>query len=575
MFALVAAIGMCFAAVVVRLVYVQAIASARYAGVGQSELLHQVVLPALRGSITDRQGDVLAMSVPQTTIVADPHQISDPRGYAARLAPILGVDQATLVHELTEDTHFVYLARQASDQVAAKVKALSLAGISYLSEPKRFRTDPQLALPVLGSVGIDGHGLSGLEYQYDKILSGQPGEVVLERDPQGNDIPGGVRSSRPAVSGSKLVLTLDSGIQYATEQALSSEIVKSKALDGTAVVMDSKTGAILAMANLVAGTNGGPPAPAPNNLAVTNVYEPGSVIKGVTFSGALEDHVTTPDQRYSVPGQISLYGSVFHDAEPHGTESLSTTDILAQSSNVGTIGIARDLGSQKLYQYLLDFGFGQPSGLGFPGESPGIMSNPRQWSGTAIASMAIGQDEAVTALQILDAYNAIANGGVWVTPRLISETVGANGVARAASTAPGRRVVSTTTARELTSMLEQVVQSPAGTGTAAAIPGYTVAGKTGTAQKPLPNGRGYQPGAYEASFVGFVPAEQPALTAVVVLDQPTPIFGGAVAAPVFAQIAQYGLRELDIPPAGPQSGPPSTSVPTVGGPAASPVRTTD
>ncbi len=568
-------IGICFIGVASRLVYVQVIASARYAGVGRSELLHQVELPATRGSIIDRQGDTLAMSVPQTTIVADPHQITDPQGDAARLSPILGVDETTLVHELTQDTHFVYLARQASDDVASRVKALSLRGISYLSEPKRFLTDPQLALPVLGTVDIDGRGISGLEYEYNKALAGKPGDVVLERDPQGNDIPGGVRSSQPAISGSNLVLTLDRPIQYATEQALSSEIVKANAKGGTAIVMDSRTGDILAVANLVAGKNGAPPGPAPSNTAVTNVYEPGSVMKGVTVSGALEDHVVTPEERFTVPGQISLYGSVFHDAEPHATESMSTGDILAQSSNVGAIGIARDLGKDRLFHYLLDFGFGQPSGLGFPGESPGILSNPAQWSGTAIAAVSIGQDEAVTALQVLDAYNVVANGGLWITPRLVSATVGANGSRHAVPTLPSRRVVSATTARELTAMLEQVVQSPSGTGTAAAIPGYTVAGKTGTAQKPLPNGRGYEPGAYEATFVGFVPAEQPALTAVVVLDQPTPIFGGAVAAPVFAQIAQYGLRELDIPPAGPQSGPPVTSVQTGAGSTPIPVRTTD
>jgi cell division protein FtsI (penicillin-binding protein 3) len=350
-----------------------------------------------------------------------------------------------------------------------------------------------------------------------------------------------------------VVLTIDRNLQYDAEQAVSNEIVTSNARGGVAVVMDSRTGDILAMANMVAGAGGSPPVQAPNNSALTSVYEPGSVTKVVTIGGALQDHVVTPDQRFTVPDSTRVAGSEFHDAEGHPTQSMSVSDILAQSSNVGTIGIAQQLGKDKLNSYLRAFGLGKRTGLGFPGESAGLLLNPKHESGTDVATVPIGQGEAVTAVQMLDAYNAVANGGLFVPPRLVQATVGSDGSQHAVSAARPHRIVSTSTAQQLTTMLQQVVQS--GTGTTAAVTGYSVAGKTGTAQKPLVNRPGYQPGAYMATFVGFVPAQQPAITAIVVLDQPTPIFGGVVAAPVFAQIAQYELRHLGIPPA---AGPPTT-----------------
>lgn len=559
-----------FAVLVARLTYVALVAGNRYAAFGMTQLLHTVVTPAARGSILDRDGNVLAISVPQPTIVADPHLVGDPVAEATTLAPVLGMDEQKLEQLLDRNADFVYLARQVDEATGSKVKSLHLAGISVIQEPKRFQAGGTLAASVLGAVGVDGSGLSGVEYAYDKSLSGRPGKTVLERDPNGADIPGGVRSAQPARAGQSIELTLDQPIQYATEQALASEIVSSKAKGGVAIVMSTRTGEILAMADLTAGQNGAPPSPSPSNDAVTNVYEPGSVMKGPVFSGAIEDGLVSPSTRFSVPGQLSVGGSTFHDAEPHGVESLSTTDILAQSSNVGTIGIAEMMGKQRIENYLRAFGFGSLTGVRFPGESPGLLINPSKWSGTSIADVPIGQAEAVTPLQVLDAYNTIANGGVSVTPRLVRATVDPDGAVKPVPIEPGHRVVSSRTAQEMTGMLEQVVQSPQGTGMAAAIPGYTVAGKTGTAQKPLAHERGYQPGAYMATFVGFVPAEQPAVTAIVVLDQPTPIFGGAVAAPVFSQAAKDALRQLEISPA-----PGSAQSPVIpSGPSAQ-VRTTD
>ncbi len=537
-------------AVAARLTYVQVIASGQYVQLGQSQLLHTVVLSPQRGSILDRNGNVLAMSVPQTTIVADPYQITNPRLDAQELAPVLGESEPLIQSELSEDSGFVYLARQVDGSVAARARALKLVGISFRQEPKRFDPDGQLAAPVIGSLGLDGNALGGLEYQYSSLLAGRSGKEVLERDPDGADIPDGVRSFNPSVPGKSLMLTLDQQLQYATETALSQQITRTDALGGTAVVMDSRTGDILAMANMTAGSRGAPPVESRTNNALTEVYEPGSVIKGAIFGGALQRGLVTPTTRFTVPDQVTVGGATFHDAESHPTESLAVSDILAQSSNIGTYEIASMLGKTGIYDSLRDFGFGQPTGLGFPGESQGILLPPNQWSATSLPDEAIGQEEAVTPMQVLDAYNAIANGGVMVQPRLVEAVEGPDGARTPVRPKPTRRVISSATAAEMTSMLEQVVQNPEGTGNAAAIGGYTVAGKTGTAQKPIPNGDGYIPGAYMASFVGFVPAQHPVLSAIVVLDQPDSIYGGAAAAPVFAQIAQYGLRELEVPPAG-------------------------
>jgi cell division protein FtsI (penicillin-binding protein 3) len=284
---------------------------------------------------------------------------------------------------------------------------------------------------------------------------------------------------------------------------------------------------------------------ATSNSAVTQVYEPGSVFKLVTFSSALQNKVISANQTFSVPGSIQMGTYAFHDAEAHGTETLSASDILAQSSNIGTIEIAEQLGETRLLDQIANLGFGKPTGLNFPGESAGLVPGASQWTQTSIGSTPIGQDDAVTAQQLLDAYNAVANGGVMVQPRLVRGTVNTAGAVTAAAASPTRRVIDPTTNAELTTMLEGVVAN--GTGTSAAIDGYTVAGKTGTAQIPNPNNLGYIPGAYAASFAGFAPAQAPVLSALVVLQHPTPIYGGAVAAPVFSTIMEYALHHYGIP----------------------------
>ncbi len=286
--------------------------------------------------------------------------------------------------------------------------------------------------------------------------------------------------------------------------------------------------------------------PAAKNAAVTNVYEPGSVNKLITIAGALEEGLVRPDATLSVPGSIKVSDHVFKEHDPHPTVDWSVTDIMANSSNVGSIQIGQRLGKDRLDTYLRAFGFGEKTALAFPGESGGIMLDPAKWSGTSLPTIAIGQGIAVSAMQMLAAYNTVANGGEYVAPKLVKATVDSRGVTHPTPPSDRRRVISTKTAREVTGMLAEVVR--VGTGTNAAIDGYTVAGKTGTARKPLEDAGGTRTGAYMSSFAGFVPAEKPALTSIVMLDEPRPIYGGLVAAPVFAEINRYGLRQFRIPP---------------------------
>jgi cell division protein FtsI (penicillin-binding protein 3) len=529
-----------------RVVYVQGVDAHRFAAFGESQRVRRVPLPAARGAIFDRNGVELAMSVPQRTVWVNPKLVTDPLAEAGRLAPVLGLDVAQVRDQLTKSSSFAYVARKVSDAVGKKVDGLHLDGVFTIAEPKRFLPAGDLAAPVLGKVGLDNNGLSGLEARYEKALAGEPGLLVVERDPSGREIPGGVRQHIPSARGEDLVLTLDRSLQYETERALSAEIVQAKAKGGMAIVMDSTSGEVLSMASLVAGDNGAPPQAASNNRTLTAVFEPGSVNKLITIAGALQEGVIAPSDRLAVPGTIRVGSHTFSEHDPHPTQSWSITDIVANSSNVGSIMIGQKLGKDRLDGYLRAFGLGSRTAINFPGESAGLLLDPAHWYSTSMGTTAIGQGLAVTAMQMLAAYNTIANGGEYVAPKLVRATVDRDGHQHPTPASVRHRVVSEQTARDMTAMLEEVVR--VGTAKLAAIDGYTVAGKTGTARKPDEHVRGYKAGAYVSSFAGFVPAEKPALTAMVVLDEPQPIFGGLVAAPRFAQIAEYALRELRIPP---------------------------
>lgn len=569
--------GLAFVAIVGRLVYIQGPGSAQYLAVGQSEWTHTVTLQGTRGAILDANGDELAMSIPQTTIYADPHQVTDPRGEAVALAAALGEPEAKVLAELTESAGFVYLARTVDDATAARVAKANLAGVYSLEEPKRFYPSGQLAQPIIGVVGTDGTGLGGLESKYNSTLEGRPGKLIEQTDPLGRQLPGGLQQYQAPVAGQDLVLTIDQSLQYDAEQALAQAIVAANAKSGVALLMDSKTGDILADANLTMPDPSMPttvpavpiripspttspaatspqaqPVEAPSASSFTQVYEPGSVNKLITISAALQSGAIRPSDVFTINDSYSVGGTTFHDAEVHGTKHWTVTDILANSSNIGTIQIAQRLGRDNLLRYIGAYGELAKTDIDFPGESRGLL--PSYWSGTSIADVPIGQGIGVTAVQMLAAYNTIANGGVYVAPRLVDGTIGANGQEQKAPVVPGHRVVSTTVAAEMTTMLDEVVR--VGTGTAANLNPYTVAGKTGTALVPLHGG--YEAGHYVASFAGFVPAEHPSITAMVVVND-TPDYGAAASAPTFATIARDALQERKVPPSAPV--PPAPGVP--------------
>jgi cell division protein FtsI (penicillin-binding protein 3) len=541
-------------AVVARLVAIQVLDSAHYTRLAASELSVTVADPGLRGDVYDRNGAVLAISVPTKTVVADDFQIARPDQEARVLSPLVGVPAATLVAELRRHSGYVPLATQVPASAGDKLAADDLPGITLLDTSERIDPDGSLAGPLLGQVHASGAGASGLEYQYNQLLSGKAGTQTLLESPAGVDLPQGAALTRAeGQNGTGIELTIDQPLQFVTESALGDQIAATHAQSGMAIVMDTRTGDILAMANLVRGNNGlglvagtsSPVSEAPSALALTQAYEPGSVFKLVTFSAALGDGIINPDTSFSVPDETEIDGSTFHDAEAHPTEELTATQILAQSSNIGTGEIASDLGESRLLAQVNKLGFGHTTGLDFPGENPGVLAGSAEWEPTNIVSLPIGQVDAVTAMQVLDAYNAVANGGVLVEPRLVQATIGADGKARPTKPSGSRRVFSPSVDGELMSMLESVIA--AGTGVSAAIPGYTVMGKTGTAQIPQAGEDAYVSGAYMASFVGAAPAPDPVLTTIVVLDQPTPIYGGTVSAPVFSQIMSYALHRYGIP----------------------------
>lgn len=538
-------------AVVGKLVHVQVIEPDRFVEVGQSQRLRTVRLDADRGRILDREGHDLALSVLRPSVFADPSQIEDPLASARALAPVLGMEVADLAEILDRDSRFAYLSRRIDDDLAAKVVELGLPGIHLLEEPARFTPSEELARSIIGRVAPDQTGSTGIELLYDKVLTGTPGEMTYERARDGGTIAAAGQTRVAPRSGSDVVLTLDRSLQYETERVLSEQVDALGAKGGTVIISQPGTGEILALANITRNTDG-EIITAGANRAVIDVFEPGSVNKVITIAAALEEGLVTPDTELVVPDSLQVSDHRFSDDHDHPTAPMTVTQILAESSNVGTIMLAQDLGKERIDQYLRSFGFGSKSSLGFPNESPGLLLPTDSWSGTSIGSIPIGQGIAVTAMQMLDAYNVLANDGLHVPPRLVAATVDADGTRTPVDQDEPRRVVSAETAQQVRSMLVEVVDS--GTGQRAQVPGYSVGGKTGTARKPQDTGT-YRDAAgnyhYVAAFTGMVPAEDPELSIIVVIDEPTAtIYGGSAAAPVFADLAKFALNRFRIPPAG-------------------------
>ncbi len=557
---LVVILAVMFALLGARLVDVQVGESSRYSQLGHAQASRTVIVPAQRGSILDRNGNELAVSVDATTIDADPRVITDPAGDAAKLAPIVGVDEATLRARLADKNEgFVYIARQVDANVAAAVRKLDLPGIGYEPEPKRYDPANPLAAPLLGFVGTDNTGLAGIEASQESTLAGRSGRLVVEEDPRGQALPNGTHEETPARQGADVQLTIDESMQYAVEQALTSEVVQDQAKGGMAVLADTRTGDVLAMASVDAqngATPAGPSSAVERNRPLTDVFEPGSTAKVVTIAAAIQAGIVSPTTVLSVPDAITVDGVQYADVDSHPTQ-MTVADILRESSNVGTIEIAQMLGRDRFDAALREFGFGSPTGIGFPGEAAGILLPKSEYNATSMASMPIGSGIAVTAMQLLDVYMTIADSGMAHPPQLLAATTDPNGQRHPRAVPAAHAVVSPTTADEVRQMLIGVVNS--GTGTRAQIANYLVAGKTGTARKPPYT---HPPYNYVADFAGFAPADNPRLAAVVVLDEPQgAVFGGDVAAPVFARIMQYALTVERVPASAPQPGAATSPIP--------------
>jgi len=545
-----AVMALSLSALAVRLVLLQVRDGATYEALAMEQRVRRIALPAERGTIYDRSMHELALSLPAKAIFADPALVQDPAGTTARLSEILDVRPADLRRSLTAESRFEYLARAVDLAVANRVDRLDLPGIGFIDEPKRTYPGGGLAAQVLGFVGVDGAGLAGLELQWDGVLAGRAGRMLVEQDPDGLSIPQGRLEVEEPRRGRDLVLTIDKDLQYFTERALAGAVEQNGALGGTVIVLEPSTGDVLAMAtNPAFDANAFPDAPAfvTRNRGVTDVYEPGSVNKVITASAALEEGVMGIRERLWVPPRYQVGDKVFTEAHPRPAMSMTLTDIISQSSNIGTIMTAQRLGSERLDDYLRDFGFGVETGIRFPGESDGILMPEEEWWTTSMGTIPIGQGIAVTPLQMASVYATVANDGVRLAPQLVRGTVEGDDV-RERDPLVTERVVSTRTARLVTRMLADAVAS--GTGQEAQIPGYWVAGKTGTARKPLQDALGYSE-EYVASFIGFAPARDPAVVVAAIIDEPDTVYGGVAAAPLFREVAEFALAHLRVPTAEP------------------------
>jgi cell division protein FtsI (penicillin-binding protein 3) len=528
-----------------RTLYLGTVHSGTLRQAARAQQLTAETVPAQRGTITDRNGIDLAVSEPAQDISATPYLVKEPLAVSQKLAPLLGVSQATLLTDLSEHTGFVYLARAVGAKAAQTVLGLDIAGISGTPVMRRVYPRGTLAAQLLGVVGTEGNGLTGLEYSNNSLLHGRAGERRVVSDALGQ--PVSIDNVHPEVSGASLSLTLDANIQRRAENVLGAVAKVYAPKDATAIVMNPRTGAILALANWPQ-VNANDPSAAPEGAtedrAVSFNYEPGSTFKVVAVSGGLESGLITPSTPFAIPDEIQVANRTIHDAEEHPEETLTTAEILAQSSNVGAIKIGALDGPERFNQWVHKYGFGARTGVELPGEETGVALPLSEYSGSSMGNLPIGQGELVTPMQMVSAYSAIANGGILHRPRIIGAVDG-----RPQPEPAGRRVISAKTSAEIRTMLKGVL-APGGTASEVSIPGYELAGKTGTASKVDPATGEYSETAYVASFIGFAPAKDPKLLCAVVVDEPQngSIYGGTVAAPAFGQIMSFALPYLRIAP---------------------------
>jgi cell division protein FtsI (penicillin-binding protein 3) len=542
-------LAVAFGGLTSRLAWLQVVKRAELAQLAERQYSRTVILHAQRGAIVDRHGTPLATSTPTESLFVQPRSVGDPARLAARVAPVIGVPQGDLRQALASARPFVWLRRKLPPAVAAEVRALREPGLGFLPEPLRLYPNRELAAHVVGFEGLEG-GLEGIERAFDAELAGTPGKAVVGRDALGRDVTS-QRVLRPPKPGHGVMLTIDRTVQYIAEREIDAAYRRTGARAAMVVVLEPRTGDLLALAiRPTFNPNTFLEAPSKDawrNRAITDPFEPGSTFKVILAAAALQEGVVRPDDRiYGENGAITLAKTTIHDWKKYGW--LTFSEVLQNSSNVGSIKVGLLLGRDRYYRYMSAFGFGALTGVGLPGESRGQLRDPTRWSLLSLPTMSLGQEVSVTALQMIAAFGAVANGGTLMQPRLVRATFDADGhEARRFQPRAVRQVVSPETARTLTRILVKTVE--AGTGHNAAIPGYEVAGKTGTAQKLDPTTGRYSRAPGVLSFVGWAPADEPRFVMLVMLDEPkNEQWGSEAAAPIFGAIGREVLRYLEVPP---------------------------
>lgn len=538
-----------FSVVLVRLFTLHVLQAAELTVKADRQHQKTVALEGARGTVYDRHGKVLAINMDVPSVFGVPPSLENPARAARYLSPVLHVRADEIEKKLKQDRSFVWLARKVDPEQGRRLDRIPLDGIGVVMEGRRFYPKGPLLSHVLGFAGIDGQGLEGLERRYEADLHGEKQVVVLQRDALGRTVfPKGLREKAPT-PGHSLTLTIDEVIQYVAERELEDAVNRTHAKAGTIIVMDPQTGAILAMAVSPRFDPNAVSALTPErwrNRALTDAYEPGSTMKVIVAAAALEENVMTPGSMvYGENGQWRIANTTIHDHERAGW--MTFAQVIQKSSNIGAAKTGMALGEERFYRYLQAFGFGQRTEIDLPGEVAGLLKGPREWGRRSVASIAMGQEIGVTPLQMVTAVAAIANGGALLRPYVVAEVRDAKGQVMTIErkSQVRRRAISPDTARTLTGILEGVVAH--GTGTRAAIHGYRVAGKTGTAQKIDPRTGTYSPTQFVGSFVGFVPAQNPRLAMIVVIDEPQgEAWGGTIAAPVFRRVGEQALPYLGI-----------------------------
>ena len=544
-------------------VIVQVAKGSKLRAYGMDQRESNITIPAARGTIFDRDGNEMAITVPALSLYADPRAVLDPAATAHVLGQMLGFDAAAeseLATKLSNQKQsFVYIQRFVDQDVADAVLSLNLSGVNGVSEPKRVQVAGGLAGNIIGRTDPFGAGATGLELQYDTVLTGIDGEMVKQAS-RGRSLPGTSHIISQARPGTDLVLTVDRSMQYQTEQALLARVNELSAKGGNAIILDTKTGEVLSIASVRRGDDGVAAITA-GNLAAVEAYEPGSVAKVFSVAATIDSGIATPDRVYEVAGTHTFdkgtkFEYTINDAYPHDLEPMTLRNILVHSSNIGTMMAAGELGSPKLHSYLSNFGFGELSELDFPGESTGILKAPEDWKGSQNGTIAYGYGFSSTSLQLVSAVNAVANKGVYVSPKFVRATIDEKGSKWETPSGSTHRVISEESAATMADLLTGVVCE--GTGTRAQVSGISVAGKTGTGYKIQDNGT-YKSDdglrSYFATFVGFLPSKDPQVTILVSIDEPDRSsrdrFGGTAAAPVFANLAEMAIHDLSIqPPSG-------------------------